>query len=430
MIEYLGKMKKFWLFLCMMLYFQSLMCQLAKYPFPTQIKYTAGSIKVSRWSQSEITKIAADYYDKWKSVHIKNDCEDKALYYVFDNEKADGNQDANTVCVSEGQGYGMMIMAFMAGRESKAKMYFDGMYRFCRAHPSKNSPYLMSWSILKGCTVNKDNGNNTAATDGDLDIAFSLLLADAQWGSKGAVNYKTEALLMLDAIKKLEINTERQTIKLCDDFEINEKENNDIRSSDFMPDHLREFFRVTGDSTWLRVLNQMYSVFHDLQINYSPLTGLIPDFIQHTSGGYKPARPNYLESENDGQYYYNACRVPMRLTMDYLLFNDNRARQAIQKINGWLEKRSKNDPDAVLSGYRLNGSNIKDNDYTTLAFLAPFTVSLMADGESQGWLDDMYGSLITKKFSDYKYYDNTINLLCLLILSGNYWTPSYFESIR
>jgi hypothetical protein len=52
----------------------------------------------------------------------------------------------------------------------------------------------------------------------------------------------------------------------------------------------------------------------------------------------------------------------------------------------------------------------------------------MVNNESQEWLDDMFESLITKKFSDYRYFDNTINLLSLLVLSGNYWTPSYFET--
>jgi endoglucanase len=411
----------------LILFIQPLMCQTANHPFPSQIKYSVGSIRASRWNQTEQNKIAADFFDKWKSVHIKNDCEDKNQYYVFNNEKKDANDDAVSICVSEGQGYGMMVMVYMAGHESMAKTIFDGMFRFYRAHPSKNSPYLMSWSILKGCKVNMADGNNTAATDGDLDIAFSLLLADAQWGSKGPINYKKEALQMLNDIKKLEINDQKQTIKLCDDFEPNEKENCDLRSSDFVPDHLREFYRATRDSIWLKVINRTYTIFNHLQTSFSPATGLLPDFIQYMSNGYRPARPNYLESDYDGQYYYNACRVPLRLTIDYLLFKDNRARDIVQKMNEWIEKRCKNDPDAILSGYRLNGSNIKENDYTTLAFLAPLTVSLMVDNESQEWLDDMFESLIAKKFSDYRYFDNTINLLSLLVLTGNYWTPAYFE---
>jgi endo-1,4-beta-D-glucanase Y len=406
---------------------RSVLCQTPNHPFPTQVTYSPGSIKVSRWSQPELNKIVADIFDKWKSVHLKNDCSDKTQYYVFDNEKNDASVKDKTICVSEGQGYGMMIMAIMAGYEKMAQVYFDGMFRFYRAYPSKHSPYLMSWNVSRGCRVNDDEGNNTAASDGDLDIAFSLLLADAQWGSGGPINYKKEALYIIDAIRSFEINRIKLTVKMSDDFEINEPENDDIRSSDFMPDHLREFYNATHDSLWLKVMDRMYAIFHDLQINYSPSTGLLPDFIQSTSHGYKPARPNYLESDYDGQFYYNSCRVPWRISLDFLLFKEIRAKETVLKINNWIEKKSKNDPDAILSGYRLNGANLKDNDYTTLAFIAPLTVSLMTDSESQEWLDDMFESLISKKFSDYKYFDNTINLLSLLVLSGNYWSPACFK---
>jgi endo-1,4-beta-D-glucanase Y len=412
---------------CLALLVRSVICQTPDHPFPVQITYSPGSIKVSRWSQTELNKIVTDYYDKWRLVHLKNDCSDKMQYYVFDNEKLEANIKDKTICVSEGQGYGMMIMVFMAGYEKMAQTYFDGMFKFYRAHPTKHSPYLMSWNVSRGCRVNDDEGNNTAASDGDLDIAFSLLLADAQWGSEGSINYRKEALYLIDAIKKFEINTVKLTVKMSDDFEMNEPENDDIRSSDFMPDHLREFYHATHDSIWLKVLDRMYAIFHDLQSNYSPSTGLLPDFIQNTSHGYKPARPNYLESDYDGQYYYNSCRVPWRISMDFLLFKENRSKETVQKINNWIEKKSKNDPDAILSGYRLNGGNLKDNDYTTLAFTAPLTVSLMTDRESQDWLDDMFESLISKKFNDYRYFDNTINLLSLLVLSGNYWTPACFK---
>ncbi len=91
------------------LMFRSVVCQTPNHPFPAQITYSPGSIKVSRWSQPELNKIVTDFYDKWKSVHLKNDCADKLQYYVFDNEKNDADVKDKTLCVSEGQGYGMII---------------------------------------------------------------------------------------------------------------------------------------------------------------------------------------------------------------------------------------------------------------------------------------------------------------------------------
>ena len=43
----------------------------------------------------------------------------------------------------------------------------------------------------------KAQGHFDSATDGDLDIAYSLLLAHKQWGSNGTVNYLKEAQDMI-----------------------------------------------------------------------------------------------------------------------------------------------------------------------------------------------------------------------------------------
>jgi len=40
-------------------------------------------------------------------------------------------------------------------------------------------------------------GDFDSAADGDLDIAYALLLADRQWGSCGTVNYLLEAQRVL-----------------------------------------------------------------------------------------------------------------------------------------------------------------------------------------------------------------------------------------
>ncbi|MDQ7862203.1 glycosyl hydrolase family 8 [Peribacillus frigoritolerans] len=53
----------------------------------------------------------------------------------------------NAVTVSEAHGYGMMITAIMAG--SQDKQYFDGLYRFYKAHGSDNDPSLMAWQQVK-----------------------------------------------------------------------------------------------------------------------------------------------------------------------------------------------------------------------------------------------------------------------------------------
>src|SRR6185503_14700054 len=132
--------------------------------------------------------------------YLRNDC-GAGQYYVWFNEATSNN----TICVSEGQGYGMIITAYMAGHDPDAKIYFDGLYQFYKAHPSIHNPYLMAWNQITGC-IDDPAGGNDGATDGDLDIAYALLLADKQWGSTGAINYFSEAVNVINAIKANDMN--------------------------------------------------------------------------------------------------------------------------------------------------------------------------------------------------------------------------------
>src|SRR5262249_60196008 len=89
------------------------------------------------------------------------------------------------ITTSEAHGYGMIIFALLAGYDSQAKQYFDGMFNMFDKHRSKNNPNNMSWVIDSSELPSKNQGS---ATDGDMDIAYALLLADAQWCSNGAIN--------------------------------------------------------------------------------------------------------------------------------------------------------------------------------------------------------------------------------------------------
>lgn len=85
--------------------------------------------------------------------------------------------------VSEGQGYGMIIVALMAGYDQQAQVSSDGLWEFSRAHPSDNDDRrLMGWQVPP------TPGSNYSAFDGDADIAYALLLVDKQWGSAGRIS--------------------------------------------------------------------------------------------------------------------------------------------------------------------------------------------------------------------------------------------------
>ncbi len=390
--------------------------QTPNHPFPNHTTYTGTHIKPSNYTQAELDNQTKAFYDKWKAEYLKNDCGNSDEYYVL------YSSDAKTV--SEAHGYGMMLTAFFAGYDTNAQTYFDGLYNWYKAHPSNINSDLMDWQQV-GCN-DDPSSDDDAASDGDIDIAFALLLADAQWGSDGDINYKSKAKKIITAIKKNEINQDAWTVKLGDWCDSDDsKYYYSTRISDFIIDHFRVFASVMDDDDWDKVADACYSLVGNMQTNYSSSTGLLPDFIINVNSTPKPSGAGFLESKYDGGYSYNSCRAPWRLGTDYLLSGDNRAKQALNKINTWLKSKTSGDPSKISNGYKLDGTKIP-NEEGDAAFIAPFTVGAMADINNKTWFNNLYEHMLTNNtFSSGGYYSNSIKLFSMLVISGNYWVPNY-----
>jgi hypothetical protein len=166
-----------------------------------------------------------------------------------------------------------------------------------------------------------------------------------------------------------------------------------------------------------------------MQANYSPDAGLIPDFIVNLNTKPKPAPPNFLESPYDGYYNYNACRDPWRIATDYLITGDKRSKNIADKINRWIRSTTNNDTYNLSAGYTLAGNDIKQRYFEALSFVAPFAVSAMVDKKNQTWLNNVWDYLIAFKLKDYDYYDNSIKLFNMIIVSGNYWSEVKAERL-
>jgi endo-1,4-beta-D-glucanase Y len=379
-------------------------------PFPQHVQYFSGTIKPNQISQTQLDNSVRNFYTQWKKRFIKNTPGKAESYIWFENK--DGKQ-----CVSEGQGYGMTIVALMAGYDQSAKGTYDNLYRYYKSHPDSKSRYLMAWAQnKKGKDLDK-----TSATDGDMDIANSLLLADQQWGSKGVINYLEEGKAMINAIMQYEINHKTWSVLLSDGVESDSGDFFDMRSSDFMPANFKAFNSVTHDYRWSKVINTNYKLFSILQKKYSKEAGLFPDFIAGINKEAKPAKSHFLESRYDGYYNYNACRVPWRVATDYLLTGDIRSKIIAAKINRWIRETTNNDTYNISAGYTLKGEDIKGRYFEALSFIAPFAVSAMVDKKNQAWLNKVWDYTVAFKMKDFDYYDNTIKLLDMIIISGNYW---------
>jgi endo-1,4-beta-D-glucanase Y len=309
--------------------------------------------------------------------------------------------------ISEAHGYGMIILALMAGHDPEARARFDGFCALFDRHRSRGNPELMSWVVLRG----EGSAANDSATDGDMDIAYALLLAHDQWGSDGDVDYLGKARTLIGkGIRASNLGPAFRT--LLGDWD---KNGLNTRSSDWMTGHFQAYHQATGDAAWLRARAAAYGLLADLARTHSPATGLMPDFV--VGDPPRPAPPRFLERPQDGDYSWNACRVPLRLAADFAHTGSEEARAALLKISRWLRAAVEEDPAAIKAGYRLDGEPLSTD--ASSAFTAPFLAGCMADPEAgaflaRGWklLGDPGG-----------YYPDSLTLLSLLLLSGNWWAP-------
>ncbi len=388
------------------------------YPFPQHVNYP-NSIRPNQFTQTEQDGHVQAFYDYWKLnylVSAGNDNNGKQMYRVAFAKGSD-------TTVSEGQGYGMVIVALMAGYETESQDLFDGLWRFVHQYPSTIDSRLMAWKIKNGVAV---GGANTAF-DGDADIAYGLLLAAAQWGSQGGINYQAEASTIIVGILASTIGPESRLPMLGDWTQPNGDKYNQYtpRSSDFMLANFQAFAQATGDSTWQTVINNSQTVIGKIQQQHSPDTGLLPDFIQCQSVTQcAPAQADFFEGANDGNYYYNAGRVPWRLGLHALLHNDAASRSQVQKITDWLVTATGGDASAIKSGYQLNGTYI--GNYFSTFFAAPFGVGAMLSNQ-QDFLNAIYEQVYQRQEN---YYEDSVNLLSLLAMTGNAWAPVVTQESR
>jgi hypothetical protein len=439
----------------------SLFLQAVNNPFPHHVAYPVPVIQPSQYTQAQLDDQVKAYYSVWKNRYftVVPNVTPRQAYINYNLESA--NSPRNACSVSETHGYGMVIIAYMAGYDAQAKDDFDALVRFYLAHPSLyakpntdiNPPdHFMCWQQLKdkkGNVYDVTKGPDSA-TDGDEDIAYSLLLADRQWGSSGLYNYKQMSINIIKDFPRVNMDISLGITNDCilwlGDWVIHNYNSGatkwlgGTRPSDWMFSHYTSFVNAlisVGETstaqTYNTMLNQMYTICNRIFTAFSPNTGLMPDFILkqtkgvfNAQGTYDPAPSRYMETTYDGAYYWNACRCPWRMGTDYVLAGNQQLKAQLQKFNVWSKTKCTGNPANFQLGYTLSGNQIARG--TDLAFTAPLIVSNMipkADGSfDQEWLNTLWDYVKNNPVNvNTDNYGNTIKMQCMIIASGNWWLP-------
>ena len=102
---------------------------------------------------------------------------------------------------------------------------------------------------------------------------------------------------------------------------------------------------------------------------------------------------------------------------------DSRALQQITALNQWIQTSSQGEPSNINAGYRLDGSKIVEEEKNVMVFIAPFAVSAMVDSGNQEWLNVLWDYMVSSPTDECTYFDNSIRLLVMITVSGNWWMP-------
>ncbi|BBM04015.1 glycosyl hydrolase family 8 [Microbulbifer sp. GL-2] len=379
------------------------------YPFPQNIDYYG--IKPNSQTTQSQNESVKEFYDYWKDKYLRQSATIEGGYYVHG-----ADTDGHGKGTSESHGYGMVITALMAGYNQNAKSEFDGLFTFFNTHRSHLNAELMGWKIDESET----SGIYSSATDGDMDIAYALLLADKQWGSNTEINYKQEAIDMINnGLRVSDYNSESKRLMLGD---WDTQKIYTTRSSDWMTGHLRAYENATNDAEWLAAIDSIYDMVAQLNTQNSN-SGLMPDFVTGQNPRPDTENDNGTGEKNSGHYYYNAARTPLRLSMDYIHNGDQRSKSASEKLVTWvrLQIGDSYDFNKYYSGYTINGNVLPGAEYNSTVFIAPVVVAASVDSANQEMVNAGWNYIKAKHES---YFEDTINLLSLLALTGNWWAPN------
>ncbi len=352
-----------------------------KYPFPQAVKYSFG-IKPAGISNDKVQSVYTDFMTK---------------LYEESGDKARIKWDTETMTVSEGIGYGMMIMVYMDNTANNTQAKFDKLWKYYNSYLDAKG--LMNWKITGFGSANQMN----AATDAELDVAVGLLEAYKQWGDE---KYLTDAKAFIAKIWKYEIDSAGGVLP-GDSWGVWASR----RNPSYFSTAAFQLFKKADSSNWSKVITNSYGLIMKAR---NATTGLVPDWCSNT-GAADPS---------GGSFKYDAVRTPWRLAWAYSWYGHDTAKTVCSSIASWIATKTGGDPGKIGDGYNLDGT--QTSQYSNGTFVGCFASAGLVDTKHQAWLDAAYKRLQdTLGGQKEVYYSQSLKLLNLILMSGNmpdFWT--------
>jgi len=366
--------------------------------------------------------------------------------------------DDTTKTVSEGMGYGMLILVYSDNTSNNYQSKFNKLWQYYNYYKDGNG--LMDWQISGFTTTRPGTG---AATDADIDVALAMIMAHKQWGSTTpdangiTINYLARANELFHAIYQNEVDGSH-LLKPGDGW-------NSVQNPSYA-----ELFAIqlaadeqtagvlTSSDSWTSV----YSAMQTYIVHYrNATTGLLPNWTDANTTGACNSNGYNANDNKCGGWYNEGClygidalRVPWRLAWDYSWYGTQTTKTTDSLVAVWLRGSANNGPNNkpqnVKGMYNIDGSysslcSTVAGTVNGMGYIGGLTHAFMVDNTQQANLDTWYeyiqdttlayitttdpnynggGNGAVATFTDY--YNHTLQILYLLTTSGN--TPNLYAS--
>lgn len=312
------------------------------------------------------------------------------------------DEQSKGITTSEGQSYSMLRSVI-----SNDKSTFDKSWHWTKNNLKRSEDNLFSWKWGErkdssyGILYDVDGQN--VAFDADIDIAYSLILANKKWNNK---EYLDESRLIIKDIwsKAVVVSNPGKLILASNDLE--KKYNKSkivVNPSYFSTYAFHAFAKITPELEWNRLADDCYFLLNKINdtklVNDKP-TLLPPDWLNIDKENLSITSTE----SNKTVFGYDAVRIPWRVALDYSLNKNDNALNYLKKLS-FLSQEYQN-KGMIYSVYDATGNVVENSEslwvYSTL--LEYF--NLVDNSKSQQILESkILSKLQSKNYKNLNYYE-------------------------
>ncbi|NHQ60762.1 endoglucanase [Chlorobium sp. BLA1] len=309
--------------------------------------------------------------------------------------------------VSEGEAYAMLRAVLMDDRKT-----FDECLAWSKAELSRRESHgddLLAWHFENGRV-----SDSTAASDADIDYAYSLLLAWHTWQESHYLDLARKVLQSILDKETVLVNNRLYLLPWPAGEGGGTPETVPQNPSYYAPSHFKLFYAVTEDNRWMELVDTTYDLLGRLQKS-SRKPGLVPDWCALDPQGNILPMPG-----RENVYGWDAVRVPLRVAADYRLNDDHRALKVLRRFSEFFEQEFRENG-KIVSGY--SGSDAtKSSMENPLFYCAAYAATEAAKSSVAPEMLQHLRDFIHRKNDEYYYNeadDYYVNSLA--------WLAEYFQ---